>query len=532
MYLVTSDEMREMDRLAIESFGIPGMVLMENAARGAVDVLARHFPKIAHAKVGVAAGRGNNGGDGLAIARYLAGWSVDVVVYLLAERAHVQADAAANLKLAEQMGISVVEIPNDRAFDAHRVSMAHRNLWVDAIFGTGLKSDVRGHFKTIIDFLNGQNRPIFSVDIPSGLNSDTGRPCGCSIKASVTATFGLPKVGQLIYPGASLAGILEVVDIGIPPQVVAQVKPGCRLITPQVMLPALSPRDVEAHKGSAGHLAILAGAPGKTGAAIMASRAAMRAGAGLVTVGIAKSLNVALASQLVEIMTEPLPEEPDGCLGMMALDSVLELLANKRCVAIGPGLGTTQSTERLVQHLIRQSHIPMVIDADGLNCIAKDLSGLKEAKAPLVLTPHPGEMARLMGTTTLAVQCDRIGCARNFAQTHNVCLVLKGAKTVIAHPDATVLVNPTGNAGMASGGMGDVLTGIIAGFLTQGLGLAEAVSAAVYLHGAAADTLADTIGPRGFLASDLIEILPREMARLEASLDLSHNDGFVLVRRV
>jgi NAD(P)H-hydrate epimerase len=526
MYVVTAQQMKDMDRLTIESFGIPGIVLMENAARGATDSLYRHFPNFRSLKVGVAAGHGNNGGDGFVMARYLASANVSVNVYLLSKRKKVKGDAAVNLKLLDRMNVPVHEVTDVAAFESHQDRMRSCDLWIDAMLGTGLTSDVRGLFKEMITFLDAEKTPVLAVDIPSGLDSDTGKPRGCCVQATVTVTFGLPKIGHVMLPGSEFVGKLEIIDIGIPPGVVDEVGPDHYLLTREMITGAFQDRDVQSHKGTTGHLLAIGGSPGKTGAAIMTSQAAMRVGTGLVTLGIPKSLNVAVESQLIEVMTEPLPENADQTLGLSAHQKILALLERKNALAIGPGMGAAKSTQNLVRKLIQTSRVPVVVDADGLNALVGNLSFLRKLKVPVVMTPHPGEMARLVGKTSSQVQEDRIGEARGFARTHGVHLVLKGAKTVIAHPDGAVFVNPTGNPGMASGGMGDVLTGIISGLIAQGLPAWEAVNAGVYLHGCAADALARSMGPVGFLASDLIDILPGQIKGLEDNTP-SHPTAFV-----
>ncbi len=523
MYIVTAQQMKDMDRLTIESFGIPGIVLMENAGRGATDALFRHFPNVRSLKVGVAAGHGNNGGDGFVIARYLASANVPVDVYLLSKRKKVIGDAAANLKLLDRMKVPVHEVTDVTGLESYQDRMRSCDLWIDAMLGTGLTSDVRGLFKQMITLLNAARTPILAVDIPSGLDSDTGKPRGCCIQATVTVTFALPKIGHVVLPGSEFVGKLEVVDIGIPPVVIDEVGPRNYLLTQKMIMTAFQSRDARSHKGTTGHLLVIGGSPGKTGAAIMTSQAAMRAGAGLVTLGLPKSLNVAVESQLTEVMTEPLPENADQTLGSSAHRKILRQLERKNGLAIGPGMGAAKPTQNLVRRLIQASHVPVVIDADGLNALVGNLSFLRKLKVPVVMTPHPGEMARLVGKTPSEVQENRIDEARSFAGTHGVHLVLKGAKTVIAHPDGSVLVNTTGNPGMASGGMGDVLTGIISGLIVQGLPVREAVNAGVYLHGCAADALARDIGPVGFLASDVINILPSQIRELEK---LPHGDPF------
>jgi hydroxyethylthiazole kinase-like uncharacterized protein yjeF len=514
MYLVTASEMQEMDRRTIEDFGLPGMVLMENAGRGATRFLFEQFPDIENKRVGVIAGRGNNGGDGFVMARYLKQKGIHVQVYLLATANRVQGDAAANLKFLKPLDIPLVEIPDEASFFKYQSEMAGVEVWIDAILGTGLKSDVKGFFKTVIGFINGLNKRVFAVDVPSGLNSDSGQACGACIRASATATFAFAKTGHIIYPGVQYTGALDIVDIGIPPHIVEEVMPRQWLLTRDRIQSCLPPRIPDAHKGATGHLLVVAGSPGKTGAAAMTAISALRSGAGLVTLGIAETLNPVLESQVLEAMTAPLPETQPGVLGESALDTIINLMEGKKCIAIGPGLGQAEKTQNLVQKIVKSSTIPLVVDADGLNSLAGHAQILKKARSPVILTPHPGEMARLMDTGVGAVQQDRIKCARDFATGFNVHLILKGARTVVAHPDGRVFINPTGNAGMASGGMGDVLTGIIAGLLVQGLSSECACRAGVYLQGAAADSLVETIGPYGYLAGDVMRAIPGEIKKI------------------
>jgi len=514
MYLVTANEMQKMDRSTIESFGLPGRILMENAGRGATQFFLEQFKDAENKKIGVIAGLGNNGGDGFVIARYLAQKGISVTVYLLSERQKVSGDAAANLELLPSLNVPVIEMPDAESFSAHETAMRHEAIWIDAILGTGLQSDVKGFFKDVIDFINQSNKPVFAVDIPSGLNSDTGRPCGTCIRADATATFAFAKTGHFLLPGADYTGNLKIIDIGIPPYIADSVRPLQYLLTPDLIRTVFYPRPSDAHKGHTGHLLVIAGSPGKTGAATMTATSAMRAGAGLVTLGIPASLNPILEIHVTEAMTEPLPETKDGVLGEASFNRIMALLSDKKCLAIGPGIGINPETKTLVQRLLQESKKPMVIDADGLNCLIGCTEILKNFEKPIVLTPHPGEMSRLMGTTAADVQKDRIHCARDFAEKFNVHVVLKGARTVVAHPDGKVFINPTGNPGMASGGMGDVLTGVIAGFIAQGHSPELAAHAGVYLHGAAADSLAKNKGPFGYLATDVMNILPEAIKTL------------------
>jgi NAD(P)H-hydrate epimerase len=512
MYLVTASEMQKMDHQTIDSYGIPGRVLMENAGRGATEFCFNQFPQMDTIKVGIIAGRGNNGGDGFVIARYLSQKNVNVTVYLLAEPSKLSGDAAANFDLLGPIGVPVHIVPDLKSFDNVKDSIHDRELLIDALLGTGLKSDVRGFFREAIDFINSLDKPLLSVDIPSGLNSDTGQPCGTSIRARATATFAFAKIGHFQYPGAELSGNLRIIDIGIPAHIVEKVAPKQFLLRSEDIRSYIKPRAQNTHKGRTGHLLILAGSPGKTGAAVMSASAAMRAGAGLVTLGVPQGLEPLVAARSLEVMTAALPEADGAVPGDVSLDAILRLLDRKSCLALGPGMGQSNQTRSLILQLMQQCQLPLVIDADGLNNLVGATDALQAYAGPVIITPHPGEMARLIEKDISAVQEDRVRRAREFAQTFGVHVVLKGAATVIAHPDGFVFTNPTGNPGMASGGMGDVLTGLIAGFIVQGYPVEASCHLGVYLHGAAADTLLTQKGPWGFLASDLLDRIPAEIS--------------------
>jgi len=458
MILVTAKQMQEMDRKTIKEFGIPGLVLMENAGRGALEVLVDTFEPIEALRVAIVAGRGNNGGDGFVMGRYLMEMGVRVSFILLAGRDRVAGDARVNMELAEALlpqhpDSQFMEVADGENFDRLRQTILDHDLFVDGIFGTGLNSDVRGFFREVILSLNQSDKPIFSVDIPSGINADTGEVCGVAIEADATATFAFAKAGHVFFPGNFHTGNLEIIDIGIPGHIAKAETPDLFLPEPEDIAGLLPERTFTSHKGNSGHLMILAGSPGKTGAAALCANAAVRSGTGLVTLGVPQTL---------------MP--------------VLE---------------------------------PMVIDADGLNCLADDPSILNKAQAPVILTPHPGEMARLMGKTSAEIQADRLTVARTFSKRYQVTLVLKGAQTLVACPDGTCFVCPTGNPGMASGGMGDVLTGMIAGFLAQGMAPETAALTGAFIHGLSGDLLAK-VAPVGFSASDMVEKIPQALAEVMA----------------
>jgi NAD(P)H-hydrate epimerase len=514
MYLVTAKEMQQMDQATIQEIGIPGRILMENAGAGAFRFMCRVFPDLLDSKVAVIAGRGNNGGDGFVIARHLFQKDIAVKVFLLSAVDKVQGDARANLDLLFALGIPVIEVPDENSLRKQKAALRKYDLYVDAILGTGLKSDVRGHYRKVISFLNALDQPVFSVDIPSGLNADNGQICGNSIEATATATFAFPKIGHAVYPGAELTGALDIVEIGVPKKVVHQVQPRQFLLQKEMVASMLRKRDPNTHKGQTGHILVVAGAPGKTGAAAMAATTAMRVGAGLVTLGVPEGLHAVIEPQVTEVMTYALPQTTDGMLDELGLDAVLKLATDKRCLVMGPGIGTAEETKALMWGLILANKLPLVIDADGLNILSEQINTLKPRRYPLILTPHPGEMGRLCGLSAADIQKNRIDHARSLATQLGAHVVLKGARTVMAHPDGSVFINPSGNSGMASGGMGDVLTGAIAGYIAQGYDPKNAIHLGVYLHGAAADHLCQHKGPFGYLATEVMNQLPEQIRNL------------------
>jgi len=517
LYAVTAEEMRRLDALTIES-GTPGDMLMERAGALAAEVLRERFPRELRRGVVVVAGKGNNGGDALVIARYLRRWRVPVSVFLAAPEARLQGDARTNLLRWKRMRGPVHEMTAGSLI-ALAEATAGAGVLVDGLFGTGLRGQIEEPSRAIIETLNAAPAPILAVDVPSGLDTDRGVPLGAAVQATVTATFAFPKVGLLLHPGAELAGEVVVADIGIRANAVARAEPRARLLTPDAVAASLPPRANDSHKGSYGHVLIAAGALGKSGAAALCGRAALRAGAGLVTLA---SPAPALVGQLVatpELMTRPFADD-DGAwtFGSEGPARFLAALDGKDSVVLGPGIGVTPATRALTRWLVESSSVPLVIDADGLNCLAGDLSCLDHKREPIVLTPHPGEMARLTGRSTAEVQADRMLAARELAERHGVVVVLKGSRTVIASPSGVVAINPTGNPGMASGGMGDALAGIIGALLAQGLEPTEAAETGVFWHGAAGDDVARRQGEAGLLASDVIEALPPALMAMQEGL--------------
>lgn len=515
MKVVTTSEMKKLDKVAIETYGIPGIVLMENAGRGAADIILRHFGDVQKKKVGIFVGKGNNGGDGLVIGRYLHQRGVPVKIYLLTQKDQISGDAKVNLDIVSRMKVPMSEIPGKKTLSQYKGEIDHLSLVVDSIFGTGLKSEVKGIFRDIIGYINDLEVPIVAVDTPSGLDCDNGRPNGICVKADLTITFGLPKLGQLIHPGLDFVGGLEVIDIGIPNKAVSRADIKTNLITKNIVSSLIKDRIPDTHKGTYGHLLVIAGSVGKTGAAALTSLGALRVGAGLVTLGIPEGLNSTMEAKLTEIMTEPLPQTNKHTFSLGAFERICQLVPKKRALAIGPGISTHPETIKLVLKLIEELTIPLVVDADGISALTGHLNILDQAKEKVILTPHPGEMAKVLEISTSEVQKDRVGITRKVARRHRVYVVLKGARTIVGDPEGNIYINPTGNPGMATGGVGDVLTGMIGGLLVQGYNALDSCLLAVYIHGLVGDLIAQERGEMGIVAMDFVERLPETIKNIK-----------------
>ena len=503
----TAAEMRALDARAIRELGIAGPRLMESAGAGAAALIARWLAPIRGKRVVVVCGKGNNGGDGFVVARRLRARGAAVRVLLAGRRSEVRGDAAAALRLWRG---GVEEIPPEPDPSGLARPLARAHVVVDALLGTGLTGPARGSAAEAIEAINRAGRsgvPVVALDLPSGLGSDHGALLGPTVKAARTVTFAGLKRSLLLHPAAAQAGVVEVVEIGVPADETARGVTTWRLEAADARR-YFPPREPDAHKGRFGHLLIVAGSLGKTGAAVLAGRAALRSGVGLCTIAAPASQQPVVAAQAPEYMTEALPETAARSLSLEARDRVLELARRMDAVALGPGLSLDPETQELARVLIREVERPLVADADALGALAGHLDLLRGAAGPRALTPHPGEMARMLGVGTDAVQGDRIETPRAFARDHRVALALKGAGTVIGHPDGHVVVNPTGNPGMAKGGSGDVLTGIVGALLARGLPPAAALDAGCYLHGLAGDLAAAARGEIAMIAGDIVESLP------------------------
>ncbi len=531
MKVVTAAEMRQIDQDTIEGIGIPGIVLMETAGSAIVRAIEQHYPTAQ--RIGILVGKGNNGGDGLVIARQLAHTGHDVHVFLVSPADSFTGEAETNLQIAKRLTasfglqtapksglrIETILTDTDTALKSD-TDITSCELLIDAIFGTGLRGAVRDPIASLIDAINKLSIPTLSVDLPSGLDADTGNPLGICVRADRTVTIGLPKRGLLVHPGAELAGKLEVVDIGFPEQVIDAQGIKVHWTTAAQASEWIPQRPLASHKGSYGRVLVVAGSTGMTGAAALASEAALRAGAGLVTLAIPKHLNPILEGLLPEVMTLPLSETEGGSLSVSAISAILEFAEKTKSVlAIGPGISQHPDTVALVHQLVRKNcehklGRQMVIDADGLNAIAQTPEMMSFLGRETVLTPHPGEMARLTNTPVSTLEEDRIRTAQTFANAHGVTLVFKGAPTVTSDANGNVWINSTGNPGMGTGGMGDVLTGVIAGLMAQGLSGESAAPLAVYIHGLAGDIASERLGIHGLIASDVLKAVPEAISSL------------------
>jgi NAD(P)H-hydrate epimerase len=462
--------------------------------------------------VAVVCGKGGNGGDGFVVARWLKRSGHRVQVFLLARPDELRGDPAAKLRAMERAGLRA-QVVEDGAGLARALPAAQ--LVVDAMLGTGTHGPPAPRIAAAIEQVNASGRPVAALDLPSGLSADARPSEGPVVRAALTTTFAALKRGLVSGPGVELAGRIVVVDIGVP---AAEVERGVTtfVLGAEDVRRHVPPRARETHKGSYGHLLIVAGSVGKTGAAALAARAAMRAGAGLVTVATAASVQPVVASLILEAMSEPVAETPARTISLEALDALRALAGRRDAVTLGPGLGLDEATQALARALVRDLGQPMVVDADALTALAGHLDRLRGAAGPRCLTPHPGEMARMLGASVADVQRDRIGTVRHFATAHETPVLLKGSTSVVGLPDGTVLLNPTGNPGMASGGTGDVLSGVLGAFLARGLQVGAALAAAVYLHGLAGDVGAERVGEESLVAGDVIEALPEAFRRVGA----------------
>ena len=520
--LLTAAEMRALDAATIESGHATGEVLMERAGAGVAAAIERRWGPVLGLRMLVLCGTGNNGGDGLVAARHLCVRGAAITVGVLGAREALKGDARVHLERAEADGVRPVFLTQDAEL---RRLVDSRDGWefaVDALLGTGAQGEPRDLVAAGIEVLRAlddDGTHIAAVDLPTGVNADTGAIARRAVRADLTVTFGAPKRGHFLYPGRAFVGALEVVDIGLLPTAPDAERHPFERATPEAMAELVPARDPRAHKGSVGRVLMVGGSVGLTGAVALAARAATRTGAGYVQACVPASTNDILEVKLTEEMTVPCPETGHRSFALDAFDPIVKRMADADVVALGSGLSRHAEAAELARRLVPACGRPLVIDADGLNAFAGTASGLSAGGAPRVITPHLGEASRLTDMPTPELEAHRLDAAREWAMTLGVVLVLKGAPTVTAAPDGRVTVNPTGNPGMATAGMGDVLTGVIAALIGQGLAAYDAARLGAYLHGLAGDRAAERIGPRGLAAGDLLDRLPEVLGELERGRD-------------
>jgi hydroxyethylthiazole kinase-like uncharacterized protein yjeF len=503
MKIVTAEQMRNIDRRATERFGVPSIVLMENAATAVVDAIFEHYADAE--RIAIFCGTGQNGGDGFAIARHLENRGVVPIIFVVGDRKRCSGDAATNLAICERLALPMYDISDADSLDEALVHAGDADVVVDAIFGTGLNRAPEGLFAETIRDINDLGLPVVAVDLPSGANGSSSEVFDPCIRAALTVTFAAPKICHVFEPAAMQCGEVVVADISIPTVAIDDEEVTLSLTTPSMIRPYVAPRLALTHKGTYGHVAIVAGSAGKSGAAVLCARGAIRTGAGLVTVVTDREAAVAINAASIESMTLPLDL-------LASLPEAIQFAQSKSAVVIGPGLADEEESYAFVRELVRAIDRPLVLDASGLNAFAGRAKDINPKGRPTILTPHPGEMRRLLGTDS----GDRVATAREAARLTNSVVVLKGHQTLIADPEGHVNVNPTGNPGMASGGMGDVLGGMIAALLARGLEVFDAATTGVYLHGYAADLLKEEIGDTGMAAMDVANRIPIAIQRLRA----------------
>lgn len=529
MKILTAAQMAEVDRLTTERYFIPSILLMENAGRSFVDELGKAYPKLKNKRIVILCGRGNNGGDGFVAARYLALRGAKPSILLFADPEKLRGDARTNWQIANAMELTIQILPTAASARACLRKAVIPDVIVDALFGTGLAKPIGRDFRPVVEWINKASSTAFvaAVDIPSGISANSAVVPGPAVKANLTVTFSAMKLAHIVPPASDFAGKLVLVPIGSPPVLFENPEYRMNLIDPDQVRRALPRRARDSHKGTFGHVYVVAGSRGKSGAALMTGLAALRSGAGLVTLWLPQSLQRSVVGKFPELMAEFLPETKEGSLAKAGADKVITQLKQADALVLGPGLTTHPSTRKLTWELVRRSPVPVVLDADGINAFVPPAEPLRnEEDQPLIITPHPGEMSRLIGKTTSQVQKNRLETALHYAARHRCYVILKGFQTVIATPAGEIYINRTGNPGMATGGTGDILAGMIGRFVAGWkcdsgragkADLADYLSAAVYLHGSSGDLAAEKDGAESLIATDLLKYLPQAIKEVRSS---------------
>lgn len=513
MYLVTSEEMKEIEKVTMEKYGVPASILMENAGANAVQAVLNEFGAVFFRRVCVLCGGGNNGGDGFVIARHLKSEGAAVKVFFTGEKGKLTPESKTNYEICEKYGMEI--IPLRSMADVEKVSydLVNSDIIIDALMGTGLKKDVEGFMAQLIVYVNSLNKFTVAVDVPSGVDPDTGDIKGVAVQASLTVTFGLPKIGLSIYPGLEYTGKLVVADINFPSELLARPRKNV-LMTGEIVVPMLPYRHPNANKGHFGPVLIIGGSRGMGGAVSLAAKAALKAGAGIVTAAVPENLHDSIKAGCDEVIIAPLKETEDGSISGDSYERLMELAQKAKVVALGPGMGRNRETQSLIRRLVEGILKPVVLDADGINAVSEDKKCLKNIKKDVILTPHIGEMSRLTGVKIEDIIKDKIRILQDFTSAFKANVLLKDGRSVMADFENNIYINTTGNSGMATPGSGDVLTGIIAAFMAHGLLSVQAGIAGSFLHGLAADMLLSQMSEEGITASDIVRNIPVAIKQL------------------
>jgi len=512
MKLATNEQMAQVTKIAVKEFGIPGVVLMENAGFAVLREIAKDFTP--RERIVIICGNGNNGGDGFVVARHLHQRGYTLHLFHVGYPEHLIGDSEINYNILTKLGVPMSRIHGEKDLPELYMELSRCGLVVDSLIGTGMPVAAGRVEQKIIEAVNEASCKVYSVDMPSGVGGNDGRIGAAAIRADKTIAFTLPKVGNLLYPGAEYNGELVIRDIGIPKQIVDEVPMPYEVITRERVVPLIPQRDRNSHKGYYGKARMIAGSMSMAGAAILTTKAALRSGLGMARLYVPESINHIMKTAVPELITIPFQELRRGVIGINHIDTILKDAPDSDVFTIGPGCGISFELEEIVKNIVEKVTSPIVLDADALNVLAKDVSVLERKQAPIVITPHMGEMSRLTGKPLEEVTAHPVFTARDFAVTWQVTVVLKSARTVVATPEGKVYVNINGNPGMSTAGSGDVLTGIITGLLGQGLSPLDAALAGVFVHGMTGDRVAERLGEHGLLAGDLVESLPYTLKEL------------------
>lgn len=506
MKVVTGELMKSIDRLAIEKFSIPSIVLMENAALSVVGVIKDCIKDIVSPNIVIVAGKGNNGGDGFAIARHLYQMGLNVNVIFLGDTNSILGDALINYNITKNISVPTLIVKTKKEFNTAKKIIEKADIVVDALLGTGLKGCVKGIMKDFIVLVNENSKYTIAVDIPSGINSENGHIEGEAIRANITVTFAFLKQGLILYPANEYVGKLIITDIGIPKAVTEEIEINTNVLNDEEYNSLLPKRKPRSNKGTYGKLLVIAGSDEMTGAAILSSKAAYRMGVGLVNLASTKEVINIAQNNIIENINTILPCE-DGKVCLKSFDTLKDIINNVSAIAVGPGLGQSKEVTKFICELLYNVKVPIIIDADALNAVAKDINILKVCKAPTIITPHPAEMSRLTGIPVQDILDNTVEIAKQFSLEYDVVTLLKDSRTIIANPDSQIYINTTGNSALAKGGSGDVLTGIISSLVAQGTNPFLAAALGAYIHGKAGEKASRQFGMAGVLASDLINYL-------------------------